>query len=84
MPVVDGLALVKEVRGKMGLVNIPIIIVSADPSKESIIEFFNAGVNDYLIKPYLKEELVARSYTHLETYYLRKILRESVKEQEVL
>jgi two-component system, OmpR family, response regulator VicR len=57
MPVMDGLTALKNIR----LVsNIPVIFLTALSSEEHIVEGFEAGVSDYIMKPFRNRELVAR------------------------
>jgi two-component system, OmpR family, response regulator VicR len=57
MPVMDGLTALKNIR----LVsNIPVILLTALASEEQIVEGFEAGASDYILKPFRNRELVAR------------------------
>lgn len=63
MPVMDGLTLVKNVRGTDGLAKLPIIMVTTEAAKDDILEAVKAGVNNYVVKPFtvgtIKEKLDA-------------------------
>lgn len=39
---------------------VPVIMLSDDPSYDSIINAFKAGIDDYVVKPYNIEELICR------------------------
>lgn len=57
----SGLALVRAIRGLEGqLSQIPIIAISGHDDQSRRIELFRAGVNDYVTKPIVNEELHAR------------------------
>lgn len=58
MPEMDGFTLAKEVR----LVDpkVPILFLSAKSMKEDKLEGFESGADDYLTKPFVMEELLAR------------------------
>jgi DNA-binding response OmpR family regulator len=58
MPKKDGISLAKDVR----ILNekIPIIFLTAKSMKEDVLEGFDAGADDYLTKPFIMEELLAR------------------------
>lgn len=58
MPEMDGFTLAKEVR----LVDpkIPILFLTAKSMKEDKLEGFDTGADDYMTKPFVMEELVAR------------------------
>ena len=58
MPKMDGLTLCNTVREK-GL-DIPILMLTARDSLENKLQGFEAGSDDYLVKPFAMKELVAR------------------------
>lgn len=58
LPGVDGLHLVEEIRNHGGV--IPIIMVTAMNGINDRIDGLDAGADDYLIKPFAMEELLAR------------------------
>jgi len=58
LPKIDGMDIIKNVRAK-GL-DYPILILTARTSWQSRVEGLEAGADDYLDKPYHKEELIAR------------------------
>ena len=63
MPQMDGLTLFKKLReaGQDALV----IMLSAKSEEEDLIEAFEAGVDDYLTKPFSSRELLVRIKAHL-------------------
>ncbi|UTV30366.1 hybrid sensor histidine kinase/response regulator [Photobacterium atrarenae] len=64
MPVMDGLAATRAIRGWEQEVSaerkLPIIAVTASVLDEDIQECFNAGMDDYVAKPYRKEVLIEK------------------------
>ena len=58
MPKMDGFSLAKEVRELDK--KIPILFLTAKSLKEDKLEGFNTGADDYMTKPFMMEELVAR------------------------
>ena len=58
MPKKDGITLAGDVR----ILNqkIPIIFLTAKSMKEDVLDGFKAGADDYLTKPFIMEELLAR------------------------
>lgn len=58
MPKMDGLTLCNTVRER-GL-DIPILMLTARDSLENKLQGFEAGSDDYLVKPFAMKELVAR------------------------
>ena len=58
MPKVDGLTVLRKVREKGNL--IPILLLTAKSEVDDKVEGLDAGANDYLVKPFAFEELLAR------------------------
>ena len=56
MPEMDGLEFVKKVRGG-GHKTVPILMVTTNAAKEDIVEALQAGVNNYVVKPFTPETL---------------------------
>ena len=57
MPGLDGLEVCQAIRKEA---DVPIIMLTARGREEEIVEGFNAGADDYLIKPFRPRELLAR------------------------
>jgi len=55
MPNMNGLDLLKAVRGDNGLKGIPFIMVTAEGLKENVLEAVKVGVTNYIIKPFTPE-----------------------------
>ena len=60
MPGMDGLAYIRRVRSQLPPASLPIVVVTALATEEKIVEAFEAGATDYLIKPFRTFELLAR------------------------
>ncbi len=60
MPEMDGLEVVRRVRGNSSSEPAYIIILTANGEKRDIVEGLEAGANDYVTKPYDQDELRAR------------------------
>jgi PAS domain S-box-containing protein len=60
MPELDGMGLLRALRGDPTLATIPVIMLSARAGEESRIEGLDAGADDYLVKPFSARELAAR------------------------
>ena len=58
LPDQDGISLIKSLRSAD--VKAPIIILTARLTWQDKVEGLNAGADDYLVKPFQKEELIAR------------------------
>lgn len=63
MPSANGIHLVKKIKEK--LQHTACLFVSANSSTEAIIQGLDAGADDYLVKPFVPLELLARIRTHL-------------------
>lgn len=57
LPMMDGLQVLKQIRQRSGL---PVLIISARDQLQNRVDGLNQGADDYLIKPYEFDELVAR------------------------
>jgi len=57
MPTMDGWEICKRVRK---ISTVPIIMLTALGSQEDIVRGLRAGADDYLVKPFRKDELLAR------------------------
>jgi two-component system cell cycle response regulator len=69
MPGMDGLSVLANMRGDAKTKDIPAIVVSTRAEKDQVQEGFDAGAQDYMTKPILTDDLIARS---------RKLLKKSV------
>jgi two-component system, chemotaxis family, chemotaxis protein CheY len=52
MPNMDGLAMLKEIRGDASLTHLPVLMVTAESKKENIIAAAQAGASGYVVKPF--------------------------------
>ncbi len=62
LPVMDGLEVARRIRKTS---NVPILILTAKDSVGYRVEGLDAGADDYLVKPFSIEELLARVRAHL-------------------
>jgi signal transduction histidine kinase len=72
MPRLDGFGLLRELRADPRTRSVPIIMLSARAGEESRVEGMEAGVDDYLVKPFSARELLARVSGHLQIARLRR------------
>jgi two-component system response regulator MprA len=73
MPGLDGLAVCRRLRAK-GLA-LPILLLTARDEVHDRVAWLDAGADDYLVKPFAAEELLAR---------IRALLRRGLEPAEVL
>ena len=58
MPGSDGFSAVKKIRSVNK--DVPIIMLTAKPLTEDLVKAFDLGCNDFVRKPFMMEELIAR------------------------
>ena len=79
MPDISGYEICSEFRKTS---DIPILFISALQSLEDKLKAFDAGGNDFITKPFLKEEVLYRVKLHLENYNSHKKINESKEEYQ--
>jgi two-component system chemotaxis response regulator CheY len=52
MPHMSGIELLRAIRGSESLKDIPVLMVTAETKKENVLEAVQAGVNNYIVKPF--------------------------------
>jgi two-component system, chemotaxis family, chemotaxis protein CheY len=57
MPNMTGLDLLKAIRADDKLKDTPVLIVTAEAEKENVVQAAQAGVNDYIVKPFTADVL---------------------------
>jgi CheY-like chemotaxis protein len=60
MPKMDGYSLVSRIRQDPAYVRVPIIMVTAKGMKEDVVQAIRVGANDYIVKPFTKETVLAK------------------------
>lgn len=65
MPKMDGIMALRQIRE---FSNIPIILLTAKSETEDMVQGLNAGADDYITKPFVPAEVVARVRSHLRRY----------------
>ena len=65
MPNMDGYAVCRKLKSMADTADVPIIFLSGNCSLEDKLEGFSAGGADYVCKPFLAEEVLARIFVHL-------------------
>lgn len=79
MPGINGLQVLEEIRKHRTLINLPVIMVTADDLEESIITSLQLGANDYLTKPLNLPVAMARIKTQLRLKDLATLKDEFVR-----
>ncbi len=57
MPNMMGIDLLRNVRGDANLKALPFLMVTAESQKENVIEAVQAGVSNYIVKPFTADVL---------------------------
>jgi len=80
MPGMDGFELCRRLKADPKLLEVPTIFLTAATEREFLVRAFELGAVDYITKPFVAEELLARVRTHVNlkraTEHLRLIVRE--------
>ena len=60
MPEVDGFAVLRKVRGEMGLTAMPVMVITAMSEADAQEQALDVGADDYMTKPFIPKILRAR------------------------
>ncbi|WP_411282146.1 ATP-binding protein [Gemmatimonas sp.] len=82
MPRLDGFGLLKELRADPRTRGVPILMLSARAGEDSRVEGMEAGVDDYLVKPFSARELLARVSASVQLARMRRGADASLREGE--
>jgi len=67
LPDGHGLALVRRLRSRVETAALPIIVITGVGGPEMAVAALDAGANDFIIKPFQPQELLARLRRFLKT-----------------
>ena len=81
MPVMDGFQFIEALREVEEYKDIPIIMLTADNDRDTEVRGFQAGVMDFIAKPFVNEIMVQRVGRILELSRLQKNLEVEVQIQ---
>ena len=76
MPDIDGFEVCRRLKGDVATRDIPVVYITAHGQTEEIVQGFESGGVDYILKPFRKEEVLVRVRTHLENARLAQMLAE--------
>jgi signal transduction histidine kinase len=82
MPGMDGFAVMQALRREAEMPDLPVIFLTADNERENLVRAFEAGAVDYVTKPFVAEELLARVRTHVDLKQSRDALRRFAHEKQ--
>jgi signal transduction histidine kinase/serine phosphatase RsbU (regulator of sigma subunit)/ligand-binding sensor domain-containing protein len=66
MPGMSGYEVCRHIRRNYSAADLPVIMLTAKTQVADLVEGLTVGANDYLAKPFSKNELLARIKTHLQ------------------
>jgi putative two-component system response regulator len=75
MPHVDGYMLLKQIRDWAGEAYLPVIVLTADTTPETLLRAVDEGATDFLTKPFNATEIVIRIRNLLQTRVLYRELK---------
>ena len=70
MPVMSGIELLRAIRADSDIKHLPVLMVTAEAQKDNIIEAVQAGVSNYVVKPFTADALLEK----LEKIFGKKIV----------
>ncbi|MGE5403484.1 MAG: diguanylate cyclase [Candidatus Saccharibacteria bacterium] len=79
MPDMDGFEVCEKLKSSPQTSDIPVILITASNTTESIVRGFETGAVDYVTKPFNDVELRARVRTHLELKRSRDIQNQLIQ-----
>ena len=80
MPKINGFEVCKRIREDVNYKDIPIIFISALDEPEDIVQGFTLGGNDYVSKPFRKEELIARVKNYIELKKAKDMIKKQLND----
>ncbi|MFK5857084.1 MAG: response regulator [Bacteroidota bacterium] len=83
MPDISGFDVCRELKRMPQTKDIPVIFLTSKNDPESIIEGFSCGAVDYVHKPFVEEELLARARVHIQLNRTKKQLMEARDKAEL-
>jgi len=68
MPRISGYEVCQRIRERFMLTELPVIMITAKNQVNDLVEGLGIGANDYIVKPFSKDELLARVKTQMDNY----------------
>ncbi len=84
MPGMDGFELLARIKQHPELTRLPAVFLTAAQDRELLLRAFDAGAVDYVTKPFMPEELLARVNAHLGLKLTRDRLERVARERQEL
>lgn len=84
MPGMDGFELLAQIKQCPPLLRLPVVFLTAAHDRELLLRAFDAGAVDYVTKPFMPEELLARVNAHVGLKLTRDRLERVARERQEL
>ena len=84
MPEMDGYTLCQRIKSQTGSADVPVIFISALDDLESRLSGYDAGGDDYIVKPYKLAELKQKVDVLRRMHEARSALRSKMDESDLL
>ncbi|WP_165971255.1 hybrid sensor histidine kinase/response regulator [Luteimonas terrae] len=84
MPNMDGFALLGEIKQNPDLLRLPVVFLTVAQDRELLLRAFDSGAVDYVTKPFMPEELLARVNAHVGLKQTRDRLERIARERQEL
>ena len=75
MPEMDGLAVLREIRKRYSMTDLPVIMLTGLAESKDVVNALGLGANDYINKPFDGPVILARVETHLALADMTKQLK---------
>jgi two-component system, cell cycle response regulator len=60
MPVMDGIEMLTKLKADAALRHIPVIMLTAEAGKETVLKIAKIGIRDYIVKPFSEDVLIEK------------------------
>lgn len=81
MPVMNGIAVMRELKGVLHGAFMPVIVLTAHEGAQVRLQALSEGARDYISKPFVEAEFAHRIHNHLE---VRMLYSERERQNEIL
>ena len=80
MPGIDGFETCRRIKARAGFEDVPVLFMTALTESEHVLQGFAAGGVDYVTKPIVPEQVLARVASHLRTARALRQAREAAQQ----
>ena len=75
MPIIDGIEVLKRIKAKPQIANIPVIMFTAVSDGQMVVESSKFGADGYIIKPFQSSVLIRKVKELLKNKYRNSVNR---------